>query len=204
MGEARQKELTQLRDIAQKQADLASGKDQLSVRQKFLAEVEKYNGQLVTNAEKTQAQLAALAAKTRLQAQTALGNFQLQGQQRDSQNANSLDSIGQSQRVIAEMQAVQAIQKQAAQTRQQLLNQAWRDGTEYSKEYLDGIAAINAAEAEQIANERIYFQERDRLMSDWKTGFTGSLNEIASLSLNTASTTQQLFTQMFDGMTDQI
>lgn len=204
MGEARQKELTQLRDIAQKQADLASGKDQLSVRQKFLAEVEKYNGQLVTNAEKTQAQLAALAAKTRLQAQTALGNFQLQGQQRDSQNANSLDSIGQSQRVIAEMQAVQAIQKQAAQTRQQLLNQARRDGTEYSKEYLDGIAAINAAEAEQIANERIYFQERDRLMSDWKTGFTGALNEIASLSLNTASTTQQLFTQMFDGMTDQI
>jgi lambda family phage tail tape measure protein len=204
MGDARQKELAALRDVAQKQADLASGKDQLSERQKFLVEVKKLNGEMVTDAAKTQTQLAALAAKTRLGAEQALSNFQLGGQQRDSQNADSLDMAGQGQKAIADLTALQAIMKQAAQTRQQLTNQARRDGTLYSQEYVNGIAAINQAEQQQLANEKIYFQQRDQLNSDWSTGVMAALSNISELSTQTSQTTQQLFTNMFSGMIDQI
>jgi lambda family phage tail tape measure protein len=83
-----------------------------------------------------------------------------------------------------------------------LTNQARKDGTQYSVEYINGISAINQAEADQIAQEKIYFQERDAMNSDWKNGVLSALGNISELSLNTAATAQQTFMNMFSSMTD--
>lgn len=204
VGQAHADELTDLQAIAEKQAELAAGKDQLAVRQRYIAESKKLGEQLVTNAQDVQTQLSALAYKTTQTAQQQLLSLQQAGANQSRSNSNALLGIGLSSNQQAELSAYQQIQQRADAARLALTQQATKLGTLDSPEYVKGLQAISDAEQEQLTKEKAYFEQRDALQSDWKNGASAALNTFLDSSKNVAGQTQTLFTNAFNGLTDAL
>lgn len=129
---------------------------------------------------------------------------------RSQTNARSLAEIGQGGDTAQLQKALDQVTDKYNQLRDNATKSARDTGTLTTKAYTDAMDELNVREKEQVANERLYAQQRLDAQGDWVNGATKSLEDYQAAAANTsqqigdgvttvATGVQNVFQNMFKG-----
>ncbi|AMG39986.1 phage tail tape measure protein [Achromobacter xylosoxidans] len=194
-------------EIARKQADIAGGKKQLAERERYAGRVQELEAQIArsqqqeaTDIEKYQAKIRGALRATQLD----ITNYSETRALQESRQNNAL-TLGSNDRALVD--SINQAQDRFRRIRDGFTDKMLREGGAGaldSQQYLQGIAEIDAAMQAQIARERGYMDERLALQGDWKNGAIRALNDWSDASANVMAQSQQVFTSLFQGMSDAV
>lgn len=194
-------------DIARKQAEIAGGKKQLAERERYAGRVQELEAQIArsqqqeaTDIEKYQVKIRGALRATQLD----IANYSETRSLQESRQNNAL-TLGSNERALVD--AINQAQDRFRRIRDGFTDKMLREGGAgalESEQYLQGIAQIDAAMQAQIERERGYMQDRLALQGDWKNGAIRALNDWADASANVMAQSQQVFSNLFQGMSDAL
>lgn len=130
-----------------------------------------------------------------------LGDYAAE-RQRDVQRELAAMSMGDNARELN--QSVNRVGDEFRRRRDELTKGARKDGTLGSPEYLAEIERINAAEAEQVARERGYVEQRLALQADWRVGVKRALAVYQESAQNAAQMAEEALTSSFRNAEDAL
>lgn len=204
LGDIKERSLIDQQIIAEKEAEIAGGRKQLAERQKYLAEANKLEQEIVKNRENTANQLAAIERQTRQAGTSALLSFNTFGDQRGRAAGDQLAAMTQGGEVSNLDRQLRQIEDRADKARLQVTQTATKLGTTNSKEYLDAISQIDVAEQALIQREQGYHDQRLALQRDWATGASKALQDYADKANNVAASVEATFSNAFTNMEDAL
>ena len=192
-------------EIARKQAEVAGGKKQIAERERYAGRVQELEAQIArsqqqeaTDIEKYQAKIRGALRATQLD----ITNYSETRALQESRQNNAL-TLGSNDRALVD--SINQAQDRFRRIRDGFTDKMLREGGAgalESDQYLQGIAQIDAAMQGQIERERGYMKDRVALQGDWKNGAIRALNDWADGSANVMAQSQQVFTNLFQGMSD--
>ncbi|AIP65756.1 tail protein [Burkholderia thailandensis] len=130
-----------------------------------------------------------------------LGDYAAE-RQRDVKRELAAMSMGDNARELN--QAVNRVSDEFRRRRDELTKGARKDGTLGSPEYLAEIERINTAEAEQVARERGYLEQRLALQADWRVGVKRALAVYQESAQNAAQLAEDALTSSFRNAEDAL
>lgn len=130
-----------------------------------------------------------------------LGDYAAE-RQRDVQRELAAMSMGDNARELN--QAVNRVSDEFRRRRDELTKGARKDGTLGSPEYLTEIERINTAEAEQVARERGYLEQRLALQADWRVGVKRAMAVYQESAQNAAQMAEEALTSSFRNAEDAL
>lgn len=130
-----------------------------------------------------------------------LGDYAAE-RQRDVQRELAAMSMGDNARELN--QAVNRVSDEFRRRRDELTKGARKDGTLGSPEYLAEIERINTAEAEQVARERGYLEQRLALQADWRVGVKRAMAVYQESAQNAAQMAEEALTSSFRNAEDAL
>ncbi|AOJ07587.1 phage tail tape measure protein [Burkholderia mayonis] len=122
--------------------------------------------------------------------------------QRDVQRELAAMSMGDNARELN--QAANRVSDEFRRRRDELTKGARKDDTLGSPEYLAEIERINAAEAEQVARERGYLEQRLALQADWHVGVKRAMAVYQESAQNAAQMAEEALTSSFRNAEDAL
>lgn len=130
-----------------------------------------------------------------------LGDYAAE-RQRDVQRELGAMSMGDNARELN--QAINRVSDEFRRRRDELTKGARKDGTLGSPEYIAEIERINTAEAEQVARERGYLEQRLALQADWRVGVKRAMAVYQESAQNAAQMAEEALTSSFRNAEDAL
>ncbi|MBF3727621.1 phage tail tape measure protein, partial [Burkholderia pseudomallei] len=130
-----------------------------------------------------------------------LGDYAAE-RQRDVQRELGAMSMGDNARELN--QAINRVSDEFRRRRDELTKGARKDGTLGSPEYIAEIERINTAEAEQVARERGYLEQRLALQADWCVGVRRAIAVYQESAQNAAQMAEEALTSSFRNAEDAL
>lgn len=130
-----------------------------------------------------------------------LGDYAAE-RQRDVQRELGAMSMGDNARELN--QAINRVGDEFRRRRDELTKGARKDGTLGSPEYIAEIERINTAEAEQVARERGYLEQRLALQADWRVGVKRAMAVYQESAQNAAQMAEDALTSSFRNAEDAL
>lgn len=118
--------------------------------------------------------------------------------------ARELRSIGHGSTVNDLFSRMDAVSARAQKERVNLAEKYGDLNAQNSQEYIDQLARIDAAEKQQLANERKYLRARQDAQGDWRNGFQRAMEDISDEVNDVAGQTHDGFINAFHEMDDAI
>lgn len=122
--------------------------------------------------------------------------------QRDVERELAAMSQGDNARSMNE--AFNRVSDEFRRRRDDFTKGARKDGTLNSPEYLDEIARLNRAEAEQMDRERGYLEQRLERQKDWRVGASRAVALYQESAENAAGRAEEAFTSSFRNLEDAV
>lgn len=190
----------------QKVTDLRSKRKKLSDDDKSLLRDQQAIRGMYEQAAQLEKEVRYRDAINKLKERSAqidaeLGDYAAE-RQRDVQRELAAMSMGDNARELN--QSVNRVGDEFRRRRDELTKGARKDGTLGSPEYLAEIERINAAEAEQVARERGYVEQRLALQADWRVGVKRALAVYQESAQNAAQMAEEALTSSFRNAEDAL
>lgn len=190
----------------QKVTDLRSKRKKLSDDDKSLLRDQQAIRGMYEQASQLEKEVRYRDAINRLKERSAqidaeLGDYAAE-RQRDVQRELGAMSMGDNARELN--QAINRVSDEFRRRRDELTKGARKDGTLGSPEYIAEIERINTAEAEQVARERGYLEQRLALQADWRVGVRRAIAVYQESAQNAAQMAEEALTSSFRNAEDAL
>lgn len=190
----------------QKVTDLRSKRKKLSDDDKSLLRDQQAIRGMYEQASQLEKEVRYRDAINRLKERSAqieaeLGDYAAE-RQRDVQRELGAMSMGDNARELN--QAINRVSDEFRRRRDELTKGARKDGTLGSPEYIAEIERINTAEAEQVARERGYLEQRLALQADWRVGVKRAMAVYQESAQNAAQMAEEALTSSFRNAEDAL
>ncbi|VBU92350.1 phage tail tape measure protein [Burkholderia pseudomallei] len=190
----------------QKVTDLRSKHKKLSDDDKSLLRDQQAIRGMYEQASQLEKEVRYRDAINRLKERSAqidaeLGDYAAE-RQRDVQRELGAMSMGDNARELN--QASNRVSDEFRRRRDELTKGARKDGTLGSPEYIAEIERINTAEAEQVARERGYLEQRLALQADWRVGVKRAMAVYQESAQNAAQMAEDALTSSFRNAEDAL
>lgn len=190
----------------QKVTDLRSKRKKLSDDDKSLLRDQQAIRGMYEQASQLEKEVRYRDAINRLKERSAqidaeLGDYAAE-RQRDVQRELGAMSMGDNARELN--QAINRVSDEFRLRRDELTKGARKDGTLGSPEYIAEIERINTAEAEQVARERGYLEQRLALQADWRVGVKRAMAVYQESAQNAAQMAEEALTSSFRNAEDAL
>ncbi|CAK0490929.1 tail length tape measure protein gp13 [Burkholderia pseudomallei] len=190
----------------QKVTDLRSKHKKLSDDDKSLLRDQQAIRGMYEQASQLEKEVRYRDAINRLKERSAqidaeLGDYAAE-RQRDVQRELGAMSMGDNARELN--QASNRVSDEFRRRRDELTKGARKDGTLGSPEYIAEIERINTAEAEQVARERGYLEQRLALQADWRVGVKRAMAVYQESAQNAAQMAEEALTNSFRNAEDAL
>ncbi|OMZ07201.1 phage tail tape measure protein [Burkholderia pseudomallei] len=190
----------------QKVTDLRSKRKKLSEDDKSLLRDQQAIRGMYEQASQLEKEVRYRDAINRLKERSAqidaeLGDYAAE-RQRDVQRELGAMSMGDNARELN--QAINRVSDEFRRRRDELTKGARKDGTLGSPEYIAEIERINTAEAEQVARERGYLEQRLALQADWRVGVKRAMAVYQESAQNAAQMAEEALTSSFRNAEDAL
>ncbi|AJX19313.1 phage tail tape measure protein [Burkholderia pseudomallei] len=190
----------------QKVTDLRSKRKKLSDDDKSLLRDQQAIRGMYEQASQLEKEVRYRDAINKLKERSAqidaeLGDYAAE-RQRDVQRELGAMSMGDNARELN--QAINRVGDEFRRRRDELTKGARKDGTLGSPEYIAEIERINAAEAEQVARERGYLEQRLALQADWRVGVKRAMAVYQESAQNAAQMAEEALTSSFRNAEDAL
>lgn len=190
----------------QKVTDLRSKHKKLSDDDKSLLRDQQAIRGMYEQASQLEKEVRYRDAINRLKERSAqidaeLGDYAAE-RQRDVQRELGAMSMGDNARELN--QASNRVSDEFRRRRDELTKGARKDGTLGSPEYIAEIERINTAEAEQVARERGYLEQRLALQADWRVGVKRAMAVYQESAQNAAQMAEEALTSSFRNAEDAL
>lgn len=190
----------------QKVTDLRSKRKKLSDDDKSLLRDQQAIRGMYEQASQLEKEVRYRDAINRLKERSAqidaeLGDYAAE-RQRDVQRELGAMSMGDNARELN--QAINRVSDEFRRRRDELTKGARKDGTLGSPEYIAEIERINTAEAEQVARERGYLEQRLALQAEWCVGVRRAMAVYQESAQNAAQMTEEALTSSFRNAEDAL
>ncbi|CAJ6226020.1 tail length tape measure protein gp13 [Burkholderia pseudomallei] len=190
----------------QKVTDLRSKRKKLSDDDKSLLRDQQAIRGMYEQASQLEKEVRYRDAINRLKERSAqidaeLGDYAAE-RQRDVQRELGAMSMGDNARELN--QASNRVSDEFRRRRDELTKGARKDGTLGSPEYIAEIERINTAEAEQVARERGYLEQRLALQADWRVGVKRAMAVYQESAQNAAQMAEEALTSSFRNAEDAL
>lgn len=193
--------------LAEREAQLAGGRQSLAERQRYASQVKELQAQIsatyqeeAAEVEKYQERIRGAVAQTALQ----LKNY---AATRDLQNQRQLGALGMGDQARQLVDTLNQVQDQYRRFQDQFTENIRRTGGANALDtdaYRQQIAAIQAEMEAQLARERGMFEERQRMQADWSLGARRALENYRDAAANIAESTGRVFGSTFQGLEDAV
>ncbi|KGV82534.1 phage tail tape measure protein, lambda family [Burkholderia pseudomallei MSHR4375] len=190
----------------QKVTDLRSKRKKLSDDDKSLLRDQQAIRGMYEQASQLEKEVRYRDAINKLKERSAqidaeLGDYAAE-RQRDVQRELGAMSMGDNARELN--QAINRVGDEFRRRRDELTKGARKDGTLGSPEYIAEIERINTAEAEQVARERGYLEQRLALQADWRVGVKRAMAVYQESAQNAAQMAEDALTSSFRNAEDAL
>lgn len=190
----------------QKVTDLRSKRKKLSDDDKSLLRDQQAIRGMYEQASQLEKEVRYRDAINKLKERSAqidaeLGDYAVE-RQRDVQRELGAMSMGDNARELN--QAINRVGDEFRRRRDELTKGARKDGTLGSPEYIAEIERINTAEAEQVARERGYLEQRLALQADWRVGVKRAMAVYQESAQNAAQMAEEALTSSFRNAEDAL
>lgn len=190
----------------QKVTDLRSKRKKLSDDDKSLLRDQQAIRGMYEQASQLEKEVRYRDAINKLKERSAqidaeLGDYAAE-RQRDVQRELGAMSMGDNARELN--QAINRVGDEFRRRRDELTKGARKDGTLGSPEYIAEIGRINTAEAEQVARERGYLEQRLALQADWRVGVRRAMAVYQESAQNAAQMAEDALTSSFRNAEDAL
>ncbi|KWZ43400.1 phage tail tape measure protein [Burkholderia savannae] len=190
----------------QKVTDLRSKRKKLSDDDKSLLRDQQAIRGMYEQASQLEKEVRYRDAINKLKERSAqidaeLGDYAAE-RQRDVQRELGAMSMGDNARELN--QAINRVSDEFRRRRDELTKGARKDGTLGSPEYIAEIERINTAEAEQVARERGYLEQRLALQADWRVGVRRAMAVYQESAQNAAQMAEEALTSSFRNAEDAL
>lgn len=190
----------------QKVTDLRSKRKKLSDDDKSLLRDQQAIRGMYEQASQLEKEVRYRDAINKLKERSAqidaeLGDYAAE-RQRDVQRELGAMSMGDNARELN--QAINRVGDEFRRRRDELTKGARKDGTLGSPEYIAEIERINTAEAEQVARERGYLEQRLALQADWRVGVKRAMAVYQESAQNAAQMAEEALTSSFRNAEDAL
>ncbi|CAJ4579767.1 phage tail tape measure protein [Burkholderia pseudomallei] len=190
----------------QKVTDLRSKRKKLSDDDKSLLRDQQAIRGMYEQASQLEKEVRYRDAINKLKERSAqidaeLGDYAAE-RQRDVQRELGAMSMGDNARELN--QAINRVSDEFRRRRDELTKGARKDGTLGSPEYIAEIERINTAEAEQVARERGYLEQRLALQADWCVGVRRAIAVYQESAQNAAQMAEEALTSSFRNAEDAL
>ncbi|VBJ64463.1 phage tail tape measure protein [Burkholderia pseudomallei] len=190
----------------QKVTDLRSKRKKLSDDDKSLLRDQQAIRGMYEQASQLEKEVRYRDAINKLKERSAqidaeLGDYAAE-RQRDVQRELGAMSMGDNARELN--QAINRVSDEFRRRRDELTKGARKDGTLGSPEYIAEIERINTAEAEQVARERGYLEQRLALQADWRVGVRRAIAVYQESAQNAAQMAEEALTSSFRNAEDAL
>ncbi|KGW80012.1 phage tail tape measure protein, lambda family [Burkholderia pseudomallei MSHR2990] len=190
----------------QKVTDLRSKRKKLSDDDKSLLRDQQAIRGMYEQASQLEKEVRYRDAINKLKERSAqidaeLGDYAAE-RQRDVQRELGAMSMGDNARELN--QAINRVGDEFRRRRDELTKGARKDGTLGSPEYIAEIERINTAEAEQVARERGYLEQRLALQADWRLGVKRAMAVYQESAQNAAQMAEDALTSSFRNAEDAL
>lgn len=190
----------------QKVTDLRSKRKKLSDDDKSLLRDQQAIRGMYEQASQLEKEVRYRDAINKLKERSAqidaeLGDYVAE-RQRDVQRELGAMSMGDNARELN--QAINRVSDEFRRRRDELTKGARKDGTLGSPEYIAEIERINTAEAEQVARERGYLEQRLALQADWRVGVRRAIAVYQESAQNAAQMAEEALTSSFRNAEDAL
>ncbi|CAJ6418448.1 phage tail tape measure protein [Burkholderia pseudomallei] len=190
----------------QKVTDLRSKRKKLSDDDKSLLRDQQAIRGMYEQASQLEKEVRYRDAINKLKERSAqidaeLGDYAAE-RQRDVQRELGAMSMGDNARELN--QAINRVGDEFRRRRDELTKGARKDGTLGSPEYMAEIEHINTAEAEQVARERGYLEQRLALQADWRVGVKRAMAVYQESAQNAAQMAEDALTSSFRNAEDAL
>lgn len=190
----------------QKVTDLRSKRKKLSDDDKSLLRDQQAIRGMYEQASQLEKEVRYRDAINKLKERSAqidaeLGDYAAE-RQRDVQRELGAMSMGDNARELN--QAINRVSDEFRRRRDELTKGARKDGTLGSPEYIAEIERINTAEAEQVARERGYLEQRLALQADWRVGVKRAMAVYQESAQNAAQMAEDALTSSFRNAEDAL
>ncbi|KGW81181.1 phage tail tape measure protein [Burkholderia pseudomallei] len=190
----------------QKVTDLRSKRKKLSDDDKSLLRDQQAIRGMYEQASQLEKEVRYRDAINKLKERSAqidaeLGDYAAE-RQRDVQRELGAMSMGDNARELN--QAINRVSDEFRRRRDELTKGARKDGTLGSPEYIAEIERINTAEAEQVARERGYLEQRLALQADWRVGVKRAMAVYQESAQNAAQMAEEALTSSFRNAEDAL
>lgn len=190
----------------QKVTDLRSKHKKLSDDDKSLLRDQQAIRGMYEQASQLEKEVRYRDAINRLKERSAqidaeLGDYAAE-RQRDVQRELGAMSMGDNARELN--QASNRVSDEFRRRRDELTKGVRKDGTLGSPEYIAEIERINTAEAEQVARERGYLEQRLALQADWRVGVKRAMAVYQESAQNAAQMAEEALTSSFRNAEDAL
>lgn len=190
----------------QKVTDLRSKRKKLSDDDKSLLRDQQAIRGMYEQASQLEKEVRYRDAINRLKERSAqidaeLGDYAAE-RQRDVQRELGAMSMGDNARELN--QAINRVGDEFRRRRDELTKGARKDGTLGSPEYIAEIERINTAEAEQVARERGYLEQRLALQAEWRVGVRRAMAVYQESAQNAAQMAEEALTSSFRNAEDAL
>lgn len=190
----------------QKVTDLRSKRKKLSDDDKSLLRDQQAIRGMYEQASQLEKEVRYRDAINKLKERSAqidaeLGDYAAE-RQRDVQRELGAMSMGDNARELN--QAINRVSDEFRRRRDELTKGARKDGTLGSPEYIAEIERINTAEAEQVARERGYLEQRLALQADWRIGVRRAIAVYQESAQNAAQMAEEALTSSFRNAEDAL
>lgn len=190
----------------QKVTDLRSKRKKLSDDDKSLLRDQQAIRGMYEQASQLEKEVRYRDAINKLKERSAqidaeLGDYAAE-RQRDVQRELGAMSMGDNARELN--QAINRVGDEFRRRRDELTKGARKDGTLGSPEYIAEIGRINTAEAEQVARERGYLEQRLALQADWRVGVRRAMAVYQESAQNAAQMAEEALTSSFRNAEDAL
>lgn len=190
----------------QKVTDLRSKRKKLSDDDKSLLRDQQAIRGMYEQASQLEKEVRYRDAINKLKERSAqidaeLGDYAAE-RQRDVQRELGAMSMDDNARELN--QAINRVGDEFRRRRDELTKGARKDGTLGSPEYIAEIERINTAEAEQVARERGYLEQRLALQADWRVGVKRAMAVYQESAQNAAQMAEEALTSSFRNAEDAL
>ncbi|WP_009910357.1 phage tail tape measure protein [Burkholderia thailandensis] len=190
----------------QKVTDLRSKRKKLSDDDKSLLRDQQAIRGMYEQASQLEKEVRYRDAINKLKERSAqidaeLGDYAAE-RQHDVQRELGAMSMGDNARELN--QAINRVGDEFRRRRDELTKGARKDGTLGSPEYIAEIERINTAEAEQVARERGYLEQRLALQADWRVGVRRAMAVYQESAQNAAQMAEEALTSSFRNAEDAL
>ncbi|CAJ4106672.1 tail length tape measure protein gp13 [Burkholderia pseudomallei] len=190
----------------QKVTDLRSKRKKLSDDDKSLLRDQQAIRGMYEQASQLEKEVRYRDAINKLKERSAqidaeLGDYAAE-RQRDVQRELGAMSMGDNACELN--QAINRVSDEFRRRRDELTKGARKDGTLGSPEYIAEIERINTAEAEQVARERGYLEQRLALQADWRVGVRRAIAVYQESAQNAAQMAEEALTSSFRNAEDAL